>query len=143
MAEVSAEARIEAPAREVWARLTDFSSYERWNATHTGFPQGVPDDLAVGATYLENMRLMNFPAEVVWTVAELEPERVLAATGRGPMGVSLGMRYALTPDGHGATTVRVDSEFTGAAVSMMASRLKDSATAALDESLRRLAALLA
>lgn len=42
MAEVSAEARIEAPAGKVWAQLTDFSTYGEWNATHTSFPKGVP-----------------------------------------------------------------------------------------------------
>ncbi|WP_455351869.1 type II toxin-antitoxin system Rv0910 family toxin [Streptomyces sp. SYSU K217416] len=141
MAEVSAEARIEAPAGKVWAQLTDLSTYGRWNATHTSFPKGCPEALEVAATYEENMKLMGFPAEVTWTVAELEPERLLATTGKGPMGVSLGMRYALTPDGD-ATRIRVDGEFTGAAVSLMAGKLKDSATAALHESLRRLGGLV-
>lgn len=39
MAEVSAEARIEAPAEKVWAQLTDFTAYGQWNATHTSFPR--------------------------------------------------------------------------------------------------------
>jgi uncharacterized protein YndB with AHSA1/START domain len=142
MAEVSAQARIEAPAEKVWDQLTDFSSYGEWNATHTGFPQGGPATLKVAATYQENMKLMGFPAEVTWTVEECEPARLLATRGKGPMGVNLGMRYSLTPDGD-ATTVRVDSEFTGAAVSMMAGKLKDSATTALNESLRKLGALVA
>lgn len=142
MAEVSAKTRIEAPAEKVWAQLTDFSSYGDWNVTHTGFPQGAPASLDVAATYQENMRLMGFPAEVTWTVEEYEPGRVLATRGKGPMGVNLGMRYTLTPDGD-ATTVRVDGDFTGAAVSLMAGKLKDSATTALDESLRKLAALVA
>lgn len=42
MAEVSAEARIEAPAEKVWAQLTDFASYGEWNATHTSFPPAAP-----------------------------------------------------------------------------------------------------
>lgn len=42
MAEVSAEARIGAPAEKVWAQLTDWSAYGEWNATHTSFPKGVP-----------------------------------------------------------------------------------------------------
>lgn len=142
MAEVSAEARIEAPAGKIWAQLTDFTSYGRWNATHTSFPGGGPEPLAVGAAYRENMKLMGFPAEVTWTVDELAPERLLATRGKGPMGVALGMRYTLTPDGY-ATTVRIDGEFTGAAVSLMAGKLRDSATTALDESLRRLAGLVA
>ncbi|MEU8764216.1 SRPBCC family protein [Streptomyces sp. NPDC048659] len=142
MAEVSAEARIEAPAEKVWAQLTDFDSYGKWNATHTNFPNGGPASLEAGATFAENMKLMGFPAEVTWTVEELETGRVLAIRGKGPMGVTVGTRYALAADG-GATTVRIDGEFTGAAVSLMAGKLKDSATAALTESLRKLAGLVA
>ncbi|MGA5564465.1 type II toxin-antitoxin system Rv0910 family toxin [Streptomyces platensis] len=141
MAEVTAQARIEAPAAKVWDRLTDFDSYGEWNATHTAFPKGGPETLEVGAGYEENMKLMGFPAEVAWTVRELEPGRLLDIEGKGPMGVILGMRYALTPDG-GATAVRIDGTFTGAAVSLMAGKLKDSASAALNESLRRLAGLV-
>ncbi|GAA3397937.1 type II toxin-antitoxin system Rv0910 family toxin [Streptomyces roseoviridis] len=142
MAEVSAEARIEAPAEKVWARLTDFASYGEWNATHTDFPDGGPAALETGATFAENMRLMGFPAEVTWTVEELETARVLAIRGKGPMGVIVGTRYSLAADGP-ATVVRIDGEFTGAAVSLMAGRLRDSATAALTESLHRLADLVA
>ncbi|WP_327313680.1 type II toxin-antitoxin system Rv0910 family toxin [Streptomyces sp. NBC_01235] len=141
MAEVSAEARIQAPAEKVWAQLTDWAAYGEWNATHTNFPRGGPENLEVGVTFQENMKLMGFPAEVEWTVAELEPARVLVIRGKGPMAVSVATRYTLTPDGD-ATTVRIDGEFTGAAVSLMAGKLKDSGTAALNESLRKLGSLV-
>ncbi|MEU4039173.1 type II toxin-antitoxin system Rv0910 family toxin [Streptomyces collinus] len=141
MAEVSAEARIRAPAEQVWTRLTDWSSYGEWNATHTSFPKGGPEKLAVGGTFQENMKLMGFPAEVDWTIEELEPARVLAIRGKGPMAVTVATRYTLVPDGD-TTTVRIDGEFTGAAVSLMAGKLKDSATAALNESLRKLDGLV-
>ncbi|MFI9804175.1 SRPBCC family protein [Streptomyces sp. NPDC052301] len=142
MAEVSAEARIQAPAEKVWAQLTDWPSHAEWNATHTSFPKGGPQTLAVGGTFQENMKLMGFPAEVEWTIEELEPARVFGIRGKGPMAVTVATRYTLTPDGN-ATTVRIDGEFTGAAVSLMAGKLKDSATAALNESLRKLAGLVA
>ncbi|WP_274555758.1 SRPBCC family protein [Streptomyces spiramyceticus] len=141
MAEASAEARIGAPAEKIWAQLTDFAAYGQWNVTHTSFPKGGPAVLEVSATYEENMKLMGFPAEVTWTVEELEPARLLATKGKGPMGVNLAMRYSLTPDGD-ATRVRIDGEFTGAAVSLMAGKLKDSAGAALTESLRKLGGLV-
>ncbi|MEU1416555.1 MULTISPECIES: SRPBCC family protein [unclassified Streptomyces] len=141
MAEVSAEARIDAPADKVWAQLTDWPAYGEWNATHTSFPKGGPEVLEVGGTFEENMKLMGFPAEVTWTIDELQPGRVLAIRGKGPMAVNVTTRYTLTPDGE-ATSVRIDGEFTGAAVSLMAGKLKDSATTALDESLRRLGALV-
>ncbi|WP_327412748.1 type II toxin-antitoxin system Rv0910 family toxin [Streptomyces sp. NBC_01233] len=142
MAEVTAESRIEAPAAKLWSQLTDWDAYGQWSMTHTNFPKGGPETLAVGSTFAENMKMMGFPAEVVWTVSELEDERLFAITGKGPMGVAVLTRYTLTPAG-GATTVRIDGEFTGAAVSLMAGKLKDSATAALNESLRKLAALVA
>ncbi|MBC9729617.1 SRPBCC family protein [Streptomyces sp. TRM68367] len=141
MAEVSAEARIGAPAEKVWARLTDWPSYGEWNETHTSFPKGGPASLDVGATFQENMKLMGFPAEVEWTVEQLEPARVFAIRGQGPMGVTVATRYTLTPDGD-TTSVRIDGEFTGAAVAIMAGKLKDSATAALNESLRKLDGLV-
>ncbi|ANS63763.1 hypothetical protein SLINC_1539 [Streptomyces lincolnensis] len=141
MAEVSAESRIGAPAEKVWAQLTDWSSYGEWNATHTSFPRGGPTALEAGATFQENMRMMGFPAEVEWTVEQAEPARALALRGKGPMSVTVATRYTLVPDGD-ATLVRIDGEFTGAAVSLMAGKLKDSATAALNESLRKLAGLV-
>ncbi|MFI9030848.1 SRPBCC family protein [Streptomyces sp. NPDC053560] len=151
MADVTAQARITAPAEEIWRHVTDFDAYGRWNATHTGFPEGGPATLEPGATYAETMKLMGFPAEVSWTVRAVEPARLLDIEGKGPMGVSLRMRYALAPagteEGDGpaaeATTVRIDGSFTGAAVSLMAGKLKDSAKSALDESLDRLAGLVA
>ncbi|MFK0253553.1 SRPBCC family protein [Streptomyces sp. NPDC090445] len=142
MAEVTAESRIEASPARLWAQLTDWPAYGRWSMTHTGFPKGGPGALAIGVTFEENMKMMGFPAEVVWTVSELEEERLFAITGKGPMGVAVLTRYTLVPDG-GATVVRIDGEFTGAAVSLMAGKLKDSATAALNESLRKLAGLVA
>ncbi|WP_405981746.1 SRPBCC family protein [Streptomyces sp. NBC_00158] len=142
MAEVTAESRIEAPAAKLWAQLTDWDAYGQWSMTHTNFPEGGPETLVVGSTFSENMKMMGFPAEVLWTVSELEEQRVFAITGKGPMGVAVLTRYTLTADG-AATKVRIDGEFTGAAVSLMAGKLKDSATAALNESLRKLAGLVA
>ncbi|WP_030263874.1 type II toxin-antitoxin system Rv0910 family toxin [Streptomyces violens] len=146
MADVTAQAHIEAPAEKIWDRLTDFDGYDQWNATHTSFPEGGPATLEPGATYAENMKLMGFPAEVTWTVRTVEPARLLDLRGKGPMGVTLGMRYTLAPESEattGATTVRIDGSFTGAAVSLMAGKLRDSATSALEESLGRLARLVA
>ncbi|WJV50161.1 type II toxin-antitoxin system Rv0910 family toxin [Streptomyces flavofungini] len=141
MAEVSAEAHIEAPAEKVWAQLTDFTSYAQWNSTHTSFPKGGPETLEAGGTFTENMKLMGFPAEVAWTIVEVETARVFAIKGKGPMGVDVSTRYTLEADG-GATTIRANGEFSGAAVSLMAGKLKDSATAAMNESLRKLGALV-
>ncbi|MFI6939048.1 SRPBCC family protein [Streptomyces sp. NPDC050418] len=141
MAEVSAEARFDAPAEKVWEKLTDFSVFGEWSVTHTGFPKGAPESLSQGDTFEESMKLMGFPADAVWTVESLEAGRSFTIRGKGPMGVNLKQAYTLTPDGE-ATVMRIDGEFTGAAVTLMAGKLKDSATAALNESLRKLSALI-
>src|SRR5690606_29613842 len=135
MAEVSAEAHIGAPAEKVWARLTDRPGHGEWNTTHTGFPDGGPDPLEVGASFRENMRLLNCPAETVWTVEEVEPARVPAVRGTGPMPVGVTARYTLVPDGSG-TTLRIDGTITGAADSLPAARLPHPATAAIPQPLR-------
>ena len=51
MADVTAQARIAAPAGKVWEQLTDFGAYGQWNATHTDFPQGGPSPLTAEAVY--------------------------------------------------------------------------------------------
>ncbi|WP_419993148.1 SRPBCC family protein [Streptomyces boninensis] len=141
MTDISAEARIEAAADKVWAKLTDFSVYGDWSVTHTGFPKGVPGDLKEGDSFSEGMKLMGFPAEAVWTVEELAEGSTIALAGKGPMGVKMTTRYTVTPDGD-ASTVRIDGSFSGGAVAMMAGKLKESGNAALKESLEKLNGLV-
>ncbi|MEU9153611.1 SRPBCC family protein [Streptomyces sp. NPDC048417] len=142
MPQVSVSASVPAPADKVWAVITDFDRFSEWNVIHTAFPSGGPAELAVGAKYAEKMSLMGMPAEVNWTVAEVEAGRFYRLQGTGPMGISLSQHYALADEGVG-TLVTVKNEFKGAAVNMMAARIKDATTTALTESLGKLAALLA
>ena len=142
MAEVSVSASVAAPVEAVWAIITDFDRFSEWNVIHTGFPGGAPAELAVGAKYSEKMALMGMPADVSWTVTEVEAGRSFRVQGTGPMGISCGQRYVLAEEGEG-TLVTVENEFKGTAVKMMAARVKEATTTALTESLRKLAALVA
>jgi uncharacterized protein YndB with AHSA1/START domain len=142
MPEVSVSASIAAPADKVWAIITDFDRISQWNVMHTAFPGGGPAELAVGAKYSEKMALMGMPADVAWTVTEVEAGRSYRLEGYGPMGITVGQHYVLADEGEG-TLVTVESEFKGTAVKMMAARVKDATTIALTESLRKLAALVA
>ena len=142
MPEVSVSAVLPAPADKVWAVLTDLDRLGEWNTIHSGFPNGAPVDPAVGTVYAEKMTLMGMPTEVSWTVSAMEPAADWALEGKGPMGISLRQHYVLTAEGEG-TRITVESEFKGAAVNMMAARVKDATTVALNDSLRRLSALVA
>ncbi|HWG25314.1 type II toxin-antitoxin system Rv0910 family toxin [Actinospica sp.] len=142
MPEVSVSAPVAAPADKVWALITDFGRFSEWNDIHTDFPHGVPAALAVGNKYSEKMALMGMPAEVSWTVTELEPGRSYLLQGNGPMGISVRQQYSVD-DGNEGSLVTVGIEFKGTAVTMMAGKIKDATTTALTESLRKLAALVA
>jgi len=142
MPQVSVSTSVAAPADKVWAIITDFDRFGEWNTIHTEFPDGGPAELSVGAEYREKMTLIGMPAEVAWTVTEVEPGRAYRLQGKGPMGVSVGQYYVLADEGEG-TLVTVENEFKGAAVNMMAAKIKDATTTALTESLGKLAALVA
>ncbi|MFJ2831421.1 SRPBCC family protein [Streptomyces sp. NPDC087263] len=141
MPQVSVSTSVAAPADKVWAIITDFDRFGEWNTIHTEFPDGGPAALAVGAEYREKMTLIGMPAEVAWTVTEVEAGRAYRLQGKGPMGVSVGQYYVLADEGEG-TLVTVENEFKGAAVNMMAARVKEATTIALTESLGKLAALV-
>jgi hypothetical protein len=140
MPEVSVSAPVPAPADKVWALITDFGRFGEWNDIHTSFPHGVPADLAVGTKYSEKMALMGMPAEVSWTVTELEAGRSYRLQGNGPMGIAVREHYSVAEKGD-SSLVTVEIEFKGTAVTMMAGKIKEATTTALTESLRKLATL--
>jgi carbon monoxide dehydrogenase subunit G len=142
MPEVSVSAALSAPADKVWAVLTDFDRFGEWNTIHTAFPGGGPAELVVGAVYSEKMTLMGMPSEVSWTVSEVDAPRSWQLDGKGQMGIVLQQHYILEAEGEG-TRLTVESSFKGAAVNIMASRVKDATTLALTDSLKKLAALVA
>jgi carbon monoxide dehydrogenase subunit G len=142
MPEVSVSASVPAPTDKVWAIITDFDRISEWNVIHTAFPSGGPAELTVGAKYREKVSLMGMPADANWTITEVEAGRSYRLEGTGPMGISMSQRYLLADEGEG-TLITVENEFKGAAVNMMAARVKDATTTALTESLRKLAALVA
>src|ERR1700720_2507994 len=123
MPEVSVSGSVAAPADAVWALITDFDRFDEWNVIHTGFPGGGPAELVVGAKYSEKMAMLGMPADVNWTVTELEAGRSYRLKGKGPMGISVTHGYVLT-DGSDGTLVTVEYEFKGAAVNVMAARIK-------------------
>ena len=141
MPTITKQVELPAPPEQVWAKLTDFSSYGEWNTTHVGFPDGAPSAPSEGATFKEKVRIMGMPGEVAWTVAEVTEGSHLFLDGKGPMGTHMKMTYDLEPAGEG-TRFKVDSEFGGAALGPMAKALEKESSKSLDESLEKLRSLL-
>jgi uncharacterized protein YndB with AHSA1/START domain len=106
---------IPAPAEKVWSVATDLGRYGEWNVTHTGFPEGPPTG-EQGSTFKENITIMGMPGQAIWTVTEREEPTRTVWSGEGPMGITLGTKLELAPDGDG-TTVSIEVSFDGGPLS--------------------------
>jgi hypothetical protein len=140
MAEISTTTTLSAPPEKVWSVLTDYEQYGRWNTMHTGFPDGKPT-FATGAVFNESVSLLGLPAQIRWTVTQIEPSALWSMQGQGPMGVRVRQRYVLASNAQG-TSLTMDVEFTGAAIGMMSARLSKETASALTESLHRITGLV-
>lgn len=142
MPEVTQSVDIPASAEKVWEVATDLSRYGEWNTSHTGFPDGTPTTEA-GSTFREQITIMGMPGEAKWTIAEaVAPERTVWS-GEGPMGIVLGTRLELTPNGD-ATTVSISVSFDGGPLAgPMGATVAASAEKGAAESLEKLKGLVA
>lgn len=111
MPTVSKSLEIAAPPQQVWDVAADFSRYGEWNVTHSGFPDGLPPN-EPGLQFKERITIMGMPGEASWTVKEsVEPARTVW-DGEGPMGIKLGTKLQLEPQGEG-TLVTIEVRFDG------------------------------
>lgn len=109
----SAEAYVDAPPAVVWATLTDFDSWPRWN----------PD--------VKSMRVLGAivpGTEFQWSAGGLPIRSVLGTvqppgrigwTGRAPPGIRAVHVWSLSPDGEG-TRVHTEESFDGLIVRLLA-----------------------
>lgn len=141
MPDFTVQAHLDATADRVWSFVADPDSWSRWNETHREFPGGAPTDLRAGDTFKEGVLMMNFPAEVTWSVDVLEPGRRLELSGPGSAGVKIRQTYALTPTPGGGTDVEVFYSVTGAAVALLGKKIREAGTRAVEESLQKLGPL--
>jgi Polyketide cyclase / dehydrase and lipid transport len=78
---------IPASQERVWEVATNWRRYGEWNATHTGFPDGLPP-AEPGGKFKERIAIMGMPGEASWTVTELAAPTRSGWHGEGPMGIS-------------------------------------------------------
>jgi carbon monoxide dehydrogenase subunit G len=141
MPTVTQSLEIPAPPDRVWEVATDWTRYGEWNVTHTGFPEGAPAN-EQGATFKEKITIMGMPGEAAWTVAEIEAPTRVVWDGEGPMGITLGTKLELTPNGEG-TTVALEVTFDGGPLAgPMGATVAASGQRASAESLEKLKGLV-
>jgi uncharacterized protein YndB with AHSA1/START domain len=141
MPTVSKSLDIPAPAEKVWEVAGDLSRYGEWNGTHSGFPEGPPSG-EQGSTFKENITVMGMPGQATWTVTEHVEASRTAWNGEGPMGITLGSKLELTPNGDG-TTVTIEVSFDGGPLSgPLGASVAASGEKAAAESLEKLKGLV-
>jgi uncharacterized protein YndB with AHSA1/START domain len=141
MPTVSKSLEIPAPVEKVWAVASDLSRYGEWNVTHSGFPEGAPTG-EHGSTFKENITVMGMPGQAVWTVVDHVEESRTAWDGEGPMGIRLGSKLELHPNGD-STTVTIEVSFDGGPLSgPLGASVAASGEKAAAESLEKLKGLV-
>jgi uncharacterized protein YndB with AHSA1/START domain len=142
MPTVSKSLEIPAPVEKVWAVASDLSRYGEWNVTHSGFPEGAPTG-EHGSTFKENITVMGMPGQAIWTVTEHMEASHTAWDGEGPMGIKLGSKLALHPNGD-STTVTIEVSFDGGPLAgPLGASVAASGEKAATESLEKLKGLVA
>jgi uncharacterized protein YndB with AHSA1/START domain len=137
MAVLESSIDIPAPPEKVWAAIADLNVYGQWMTLHVDFPDGVPEDISVGTSYREKVKVMGMPGEVTWTVSAYEDASRIELRGEGPMGTKLRAAFGLEAAGDG-TTVSYESEFGGAALAPLQATVEKEAQKAGEESLANL-----
>lgn len=109
----------------------------RWQTTHLGYNGAEPTAFTLGTMFVQRVRVMGMPAEVSWTVAEVDEGKHLSMTGRGPMGITLLSSYDVEAADTGSR-VRLSQEVSGAAIAAVGSQLERELKAAQEQSLVKL-----
>jgi len=139
---VSESADLSAPVEKTWSVISDPKQFGSWVDNHEGFVGEPPASFAPGTVFGQRVSVMGMPAEVAWTVEDVQAGRSLALKGSGPMGIGLHAAYLLEPSPAG-TTVTATLDFSGAAVMAVGSMLTTQMGEMLQTSLGRLATLVA
>jgi len=142
MASVSESAELPAPVEKTWAVISDPQQFGAWVDNHEGFVGEAPTSFATGTVFGQRVNVMGMPADVSWTVEDVQPGRSLALKGSGPMGIGLHASYLLEPSAAG-TTMTAKLDFSGAAVMAVGSMLEKQMGEMLQVSLGRLQTLVA
>lgn len=137
---INEQIEIAAAPKAVWEKLANFGNFSQWMVPHVEFPGGGPEKLEAGVEYDEKMKLMGFPADIKWTIKNVEQGVRIDLDGKGPMGVSMVESFIVEASGEG-TLFKIDSEVKGGAVSMMAGKVTKATQEALVESLGKFKAL--
>ncbi len=137
MAHVSASVDIDAAPVQTWAVIADPSQFAAWVDNHDGFVGDPPTGYEAGASFRQRLTVLGMPAEVGWTVQQVEAPSKVVLTGQGPMGMALTATYQVMAAGAGSRA-QAEFAFSGAAVVAVGAQLKSGVGSSLEASLAAL-----
>ena len=149
MASVTASSDVSASPERTWSVLVDPSRYDEWLDLHQGFVGDPPAAYEKGASFGERVKVMGMPADVRWTVQDVDAPHHLRLTGTGPMGVGLEVRYTVERADQaagpaavtGSSRVSVVMEFSGPALMAVGAQLEREVGTQLRSSMEKFTAL--
>lgn len=135
---------IKAAPEAVYEVVMDPTCLEKWVSIHQYLEHEPPGQLREGSTMTQCLRLAGRRFKVRWTVVENDPVRRVVWEGEGPLRSKAKVIYGFEPDGDGTRfSYTNEYELPGGAIGRMAGPMVKRVTAGeLDESLRRLTALV-
>ncbi len=116
MPSVTKSVELDRGADDAFALATDPARFEEWLTLHDSWPQGQPGAPQQGAQFTQTLRIMGMPADVAWTVEELDAPAKLVMRGAGPMGATLATTITVDGDGDGSSVVAYEAEFSGGGI---------------------------
>lgn len=115
MPSVSKSIELQGTPEEAFALATDPARFGEWLTIHDRWPQGAPDSVEQGSSFTQGIKIMGMPADVSWTVEELDAGSRLVMRGAGPMGAQLAT--TITAAGSdGGTVLSYEAEFSGGGI---------------------------
>jgi len=100
---------------QAFALATDPSRFREWLTLHDSWPEGDPGRPEQGKRFTQKLRIMGMPADVAWTVEELDAPSRIVMRGAGPMGATLSTTITVAGNG-GSSTVSYEAEFSGGGI---------------------------
>lgn len=108
---VQGQRHLAAPPTDVVELLGDLDRLHEWLVLHLSWRGERPSRMEVGATLVQQISLMDIPAQARWVV-ERADDTGFALRGTGPMGITVGLWATVVADGAG-TVVRMDAALDG------------------------------
>ncbi|MGN7224883.1 type II toxin-antitoxin system Rv0910 family toxin [Dietzia maris] len=108
---VDAARTISAPPSDILEVVLDTGRTHEWLTFHLSWRGERPGRLATGEELVQQMKLMDIPVQVRWTVEKAD-EGGVGLRGEGPMGITVGLWCTVVPAA-GGSAVRLDGALDG------------------------------